>query len=373
MTKKLLLLLTGCLALTSLGFAQTTKMYISDAGNFDNPPWKILRFDADGQNGEIFIDHHLAWPQDIVFLEEQNVMLVSNLNTGEIVRFDATTGEYINSFATGIGGPTRIKFGEDGLLYVLQWVGNGKVWRYTRTGEFVDEFTDTGVVSAIGLDWDADGNLYVSSYSGFVQKFSPTGEDLGVFINHDLAGPTNIWFDESCDLLVSDYNAANVKRFSSDGTYEGIFISPAGQVEGVDFLANGDILLGIGAASAVRQYSSTGTFIKAVVPAGTLGLLTPNAVVLRTTNSTSLPDDLGYFKETAIVTPTVGVSFHFVENNQIQDSSLIEIFNINGRMVHSLRFNNNSSWEANLTDGTYYITASLKDGLKARQTVIIQH
>ena len=84
------------------------------------PPWQILKFDANGENGQVFIDDHLAWPQDIVFLEDQNVVLISNLNTSEILRFNATTGQFMNTFASNIGGPTRMKIGSDSLLYVLQ-------------------------------------------------------------------------------------------------------------------------------------------------------------------------------------------------------------------------------------------------------------
>lgn len=49
--------------------AQTGKIYVSDAGNFNFPPWQILKFDENGENGEVFISDHLAWPQDIFFLK----------------------------------------------------------------------------------------------------------------------------------------------------------------------------------------------------------------------------------------------------------------------------------------------------------------
>ena len=94
---------------------------------FQSPPWKILKFDENGENPETFIDTNLAWPQDIVFLEDQQVVLISNLNSGKITKYNSSTGEYIEDFATGIGGPTRMKIGADSLLYVLQWSGNGKV------------------------------------------------------------------------------------------------------------------------------------------------------------------------------------------------------------------------------------------------------
>lgn len=103
------------------------------------------------------------------------------MNTGSITKYNSTTGDYIENFATGIAGPTRMKIGTDSLLYVLQWSGNGKVKRYQLDGTFVDEFTSVGVPQSIGIDWDNNGNLYVSSYSGDnVRKFDANGNDLGL-------------------------------------------------------------------------------------------------------------------------------------------------------------------------------------------------
>ena len=49
-----------------------TYIYVSDAGNFNKPPWQILKYDENGQNSKVFIseDQGLDWPQDIVFLED---------------------------------------------------------------------------------------------------------------------------------------------------------------------------------------------------------------------------------------------------------------------------------------------------------------
>lgn len=105
-----------------------------------------------------------------------------------------------------------MKIGADSLLYVLQWSGNGKVRRYQLDGTYAGEFTSVGVPQSIGLDWDSNGNLYVSSYTGDnVRKFDPNGNDLGLFVTSNLAGPTNIWFDDNGDLLVSDYDGTAVK------------------------------------------------------------------------------------------------------------------------------------------------------------------
>ncbi len=262
------------------GTTQALEIFVSDAGGFSNPPWQILKYDEDGANPEVFIDSNLAWPQDIVFLDDS--VLISNLNSGNITRYNAVSGEYEDNFATGIGGPTRMRIGPDGLLYVLQWTGNGRVLRYQTDGSFVDEFTTTPVSQSIGLDWDQTGNLYVSSFGGrHVRRFSPSGADLGLFISNNLAGPTNIWFDDSGELLVSDYSGGSIKRFDADGNFIGTFVGGLQNSEGVAFLANGNILIGNGGTAAVKMYTAQGDFIRDIVSSGSGGLRTPNAIVLR--------------------------------------------------------------------------------------------
>jgi hypothetical protein len=279
---KFLLFGASLLFWMSTALGQEYEIYVSDAANFANPPWKILKYDQNGENPEVFIDTNLAWPQDIVFLEDENTVLISNLNTGAITRHNAETGAFIDNFATGIGGPTRTKIGADGLLYVLQWTGNGKVRRYRLDGTFLDEFTSVGVNQSIGLDWDASGNLYVSSFGDkTVRKFSPTGADMGVFVSSNLRGPTNIWFDDNGDLLVSDYSGTAVKRFGPSGNYLGNFLTGLSNSEGVARLPDGDILIGNGASSSVKRYTSAGAFNGDIIPTRSGGLQTPNAVVVR--------------------------------------------------------------------------------------------
>lgn len=272
------------LALLPLAFttAQANQIYISDAGNFDQPPWRIIRADLDGGNAEVFIDQNLAWPQDIVFIEEAGTVLVSNLNSGRIDRYDAETGAFIDIFASGIGGPTRMKIGDDGLLYVLQWSGTGRVLRYQLDGTPLGNFTSVGVTQSIGLDWDSGGNLYVSSYNGdHVRRFGPDGADLGLFIQSNLAGPTNLRFEADGNLLVLDYDGGAVRRFDANGAYQGVFIGGLSQSEGIAELPNGDLLIGNGGTGAVKRYTAQGAFVEDILSAGTAGLVRPNAVVLR--------------------------------------------------------------------------------------------
>ena len=288
--KKLIIASVFSLFVSSLS-GQETEIYVSDAGNFRDPPWQILKFDENGDNPQVFINEHLAWPQDIVFLDDSNTVLISNLNSGRITRYNATTGAYIDDFASVSGEPTRMKIGKDGLLYVLQWSGNGKVLRYRLNGTYMGEFTNAGVSQSIGLDWDSDGNLYVASFDGtLVRKFDTNGKDQGVFIDSDLVGPTNITFDQNGDLLVSDYTGLRVKRFDSSGNYLGVFIGGVSQVEGIDVFEDGNILLGIGGNASVRMYDSEGKFVEEFVGRRAGNLITPNAIVIRNDNTGSTFD-----------------------------------------------------------------------------------
>ena len=290
--RMVILLFALILIFSSSTLSQTIEIYVSDAAGFQNPPWKILKYDENGENPETFINTNLAWPQDIVFLEDQQVVLVSNLNTGTITKYNSSTGTYIDNFATGIGGPTRMKIGADSLLYVLQWSGNGTVRRYELDGTFFDEFTSVSVPQSIGIDWDSNGKLYVSSYNDHnVRKFDQNGNDLGLFATTNLVGPTNIWIDDNDELLVVDYLGAAVKRYNTGGNYLNNFITGLGNAEGVDFLPNGNILIGNGATSSVKMFDSNGNYLEDFIPSGSGGLITPNAVVIREVNVSSVFDD----------------------------------------------------------------------------------
>lgn len=350
--------------------AQNFDIYISDAGNFNNPPWQILKFDQNGENGEVFIDDHLDWPQDIVFLEHENIVLISNLNSGLISKFDASNGSYIGEFATGIGGPTRMEIGADSLLYVLQWNNNTRVQRYQLDGTLVDQFTQANTGTAIGMDWDVDGNFYVSSYNGkYIRKFSPEGADLGNFISTNLEGPTNIWFEENGDLLVADWTAASVKRFDNMGNFLGVFFTGVPQAEGVDFLNSGDIVIGSGAASAVKLYDTNGSYIKDIIPAGSLNLLTPNAVVFRPSLSSSTSI---VYEDHTFVTPSIGQQFQLLQTGQTPVYSSIEVYNASGLLVQKINLAQVTEWSASqLADGVYYLSASLKNGKIARQKIVV--
>lgn len=365
-------LLSVCLALLGWSLsAQTYDLYISDAGNFDQPPWKILRFDQNGENPEVFINTNLDWPQDIVFLEDQNRVLISNLNSGEIASFNAASGEYVESFALNLNGPTRMKIGADSLLYVLQWLGNGHVLRFELDGTPLGAFTSVGLSNSIGLDWDADGNLYVSSYNqNLIRHYDPNGEDLGVFANTNLTGPTNIWFGENGHLFALNWGGSTVSEFDPDGNFVGSFIAGGlGQAEGVGFLENGDLLIGNGINGSVKRFTSDGTFLEDIIASGSGGLVRPNAVILREQVVNGVEE---VREDIQFVRPSTGVYFE-LDSNLVKQWERIEIYDSHGKLAVRLDPSNGSDWDAQqVANGVYYVYGIPAKGPRILQKIVVQ-
>lgn len=350
--------------------SQTYEIYVSDAGKFRNPPWQILKYDGNGMNPEVFINSNLNWPQDILFLDNINEVLISNLGSGCINKHNAITGAFISNFACGINDPTRIKIGPDSLLYVLQWEGNGKVLRYDLNGTYLGEFTSVGVPRSIGLDWDVHGNLYVSSFSGdYIRKFDSMGIDSGIFINTNLVGPTNIWFDMNGDLLVADYLGTAVKRYDSNGLFLNNFLSGLSNCEGVASFPNGDILIGNGGTKSVKMFNSNGVYLKDFIESGLGNLLSPNAIVIKEISTTGVKD-LESFKSN-ILYPTMGKEFNISVNinNRVVG---IELFDLTGRLVKSLILENENRFNTyDMIDGIYIASIKLSNGKIKNEKIFI--
>ena len=284
--KSPLIYLGICLVVLAGNVIGQNYYYISDAGNFENGPYQILKVREDGLSKEVFITSNLAWPQDLLFLPPSQEVLISNFSSFSIDKFNAETGAFVHRFASNIAGPTRIKFGKDGYIYVLQWGGNGKVKRYQKDGTFIDDFTKTGVPQAIGIDWDEDGNLYISSYSGkYVEKFDTDGVSKGKFISSGLFGPTNIVFNDQGQLLVLDYLGGKIKLYDKNGVFIKNLVNGTNFCEGITLFDNGSFA--IGANAGVQLYDKNGAYIKAVLLPGELQLKNPNAVVFHSENISS--------------------------------------------------------------------------------------
>ncbi|MBE9225342.1 hypothetical protein IQ264_07840 [Phormidium sp. LEGE 05292] len=179
----------------------------------------ILRFD--GRTGA-FIDRFVTDNPNTPNIDETGGLLrpygsafgpdgklyVSSFLTDQILRYDGTTGQFIDVFAKGnqqsggLNGPNGIIFGPDGYLYVTSEgsvAKNGtadfsaglpsQVLRYDiKTGESKVIASPqaapngNGFVSLLGLAFGPnDGLLYVSDFANDIRKYNvQTGDLLGV-------------------------------------------------------------------------------------------------------------------------------------------------------------------------------------------------
>jgi hypothetical protein len=173
-----------------------------------------------------------------------NDLFVASQNTGEVLRFDRQTGQYLGSFASGIYGPGGLMFDPaSNVLYVSEF-GN-------MDGQKIDRFNAAPGASfgaslgSIGLDSDPktgragmalgpDGALYVSSFfDGRILRVNdPAGSSPSApttFAQGPMGfmGTNSLVFDSAGNLDAVGLFSFDVYRFGGDGTGHGDLISAA--------------------------------------------------------------------------------------------------------------------------------------------------
>lgn len=343
--------------------------YISDAGNFQQGPYQILRYNEDGSNGKVFIKDGLAWPQDILFLNDSNQVLISNLSSNSIEAYDSESGTYKKRLISGIQGPTRMKIGKDSMLYILQWLGDGKVKKYKTDGSFVSNATQSGVSTSIGMDWDQNGDLYVSSYNGkFIERFDPDGKSKGKFISSGLFGPTNIAFNSDGQLIVLDYNSGRVLLFDKDGKLLKVLFQGVTNCEGIHLTSDGKII--VGAGSSVRIYDENNVFQKYLVPPGENGLRNANAVVYREIIKSDTEEEQNEKKNNHFLI-SLGANVYIVSPNA-DDITMINIFDVKGQLVFTHDVSKDTVLDlSDFTSGLYFARTNSMKYYNLTQKVVV--
>ena len=109
-----------------------------------------------------------------------------------------------------MNGPNGLALDSSGNLYVT--TNSNVIRKFSPSGVDLGVFASTGMNFAMGLAFDSKGNLYVANNGGStIEKFAPNGTDLGVFAN--VIRPTGLAFDAAGNLYVA--NVGNtIERFS---------------------------------------------------------------------------------------------------------------------------------------------------------------
>jgi hypothetical protein len=247
-------------------------------------------------------------------------LFVPSFNTDNVLRYDESTGAFVNEFVPHKSGeltqPEGLIVGPDHNLYVSSGLYSGvpAVLRYNgTTGTFMDSFATGGPLnSPRALLFGPDGNLYVGdgldSTSGWVDRFNgQTGVFMNQFVSPSSGGlinPIGMVFgpdgkdDGKLDLYVASARNSNVLRYDgSTGAFLGEFV-PAGSgglshALGITIGPDGDLYVASGGYdhngkitdhSAVLRFQgpsgpNPGGFIDAFVPHGSGGLLIPLGIV----------------------------------------------------------------------------------------------
>jgi hypothetical protein len=126
--------------------------------------------------------------------------------------------------------------------------------------------TSTGLNGPTGMAADAFGNIYVAnSFDGTIEKYSPTGADLGVFANSEQFNdyPYPMSFGNNGNLYVADFQASLIEFYSASGASLGSFPSvqpySPDSPSGIAIDAGGDVYVANSLSPYVWKYSSLGT------------------------------------------------------------------------------------------------------------------
>jgi len=216
--------------------AKPTGLVFDDAGNLyvssDNPPgYSIQKFAPDG-TGSIFATSGLSEPHALVFDTAGN-LYVANQANNTVEKFTPDgVGTVFADANDGLVSPIDLAFDTAGNLYVSNAYGgperHGSVLKFTPDGVGT-VFADTGLHLAFGMAFDREGNLYVSNVqSSTIEKFSPTGIDLGIFASTGLNQPYGIMFDAAGNLYAANKGNRTIEKFSPTGEDLGVFAQTGG-------------------------------------------------------------------------------------------------------------------------------------------------
>lgn len=211
------------------------------------------------------------WDPPPVGSTGSDYLLVTSYDTDSVIRYDARTGQFVDTFVPkfsgGMNRPYGAVIGPDGNLYVTsgQFGAPGQlqgVLRYDgKTGAFIDEFAGVGqLANPRGLIFGPDGDLYVADHSGG----SPAGRVLR--------------YDGDTGEYKGDFVPAG-----EDGPQrpQGLLFGPHIREGAGDSHGKLDLYVGSAATHSVRRYDgTTGEFLGEFVTSGSGGIVHPTGMTL---------------------------------------------------------------------------------------------
>ncbi|MCP3854226.1 MAG: tandem-95 repeat protein [Actinomycetia bacterium] len=226
-------------------------------------------------------------------------LYVSGDLSSNVLRYNATTGAYIDEFVTagegGLNSAEGMAFGPDGHLYVGDW-SSDRVLRFDgTTGAFIDIFADSGIRQPYDLIFGPDSNLYVGNYNNhsIVRLDGTSGALVDTFVGAGSGGlnkPEQMTFGPDGNLYVASFNSGEVLRYNgTTGAFIDVFIAAGGvadldKASGLAFGPDGHLYVGDHVDHMIlRFHGDTGAFLGEYVTMAAGGLSRPHLM-------TFLPD-----------------------------------------------------------------------------------
>ena len=200
-------------------------------------------------------------------LAQANNFFVANTGVNSITKYDDNgavapfTGAFVN-------GPNGLALDSSGNLYVT--TNSNVIRKFSPSGVDLGVFASTGINFAMGLAFDSKGNLYVANNGGStIQKFAPDGTDLGIFAN--VIRPTGLAFDAAGNLYVANtFNT--IERFSPIGTklipFTSFFLNTP---EGLAFDSSGNLYVANNGSDTIQVFSPSGADLGSLPTVGLSG------------------------------------------------------------------------------------------------------
>ncbi len=155
-------------------------------------------------------------------------LYVADYGNNQILRYDGTTGTFIdvfvNSATPGLNDPLGLAFGPDGSLYVASRGSAGVLKFDGATGALDTGFTAAAVNMAEDITIGPDGAVYVASFTDGVYRLdASTGANLGLFVpigSGGLLSAAGIDFGPDGNLYIADQDGDAIRRYDgSTGAY----------------------------------------------------------------------------------------------------------------------------------------------------------